>query len=138
MVSMWYAMREALAIAAEEGLDAMWARHRAAHRQLWAGLAELGLEPFVADDAERLVTINTIKVPAGVDAAALCARAMSELSVEIAGGLGPTVGKVWRVGLLGANARPACVELVLAAFRGGLAAQGYKAPAKNGHAAASS
>ena len=62
MVSMWYAMREALAIVSEEGLEASWARHEAVHRQLLAGLGELGLEPFVADPKDRLATVNTIKV----------------------------------------------------------------------------
>lgn len=46
----------------------------------------------------RLVTVNTIKVPEGVDWAALTADAMSQYAVEIAGGLGPSAGKVWRVG----------------------------------------
>jgi alanine-glyoxylate transaminase/serine-glyoxylate transaminase/serine-pyruvate transaminase len=52
-VSTFYAMREALAIAGEEGLEAMWVRHVAMHRRLWAGLAALGLEPFVEDEADR-------------------------------------------------------------------------------------
>jgi len=34
MTSMWYAMREALAIVAEQGLESMWARHEAAHKQV--------------------------------------------------------------------------------------------------------
>ena len=58
---MWYAMREALALVAEAGLEPLWARHRAVHDQLWAGLSAMGLEPFVKDPAERLVTVNTIK-----------------------------------------------------------------------------
>ncbi|KIZ02593.1 Serine--pyruvate aminotransferase [Monoraphidium neglectum] len=126
MVSMWYAMREALAIAGDEGLEAMWARHSQAHRDLWEGLRALGLEPFVEKDADRLITVNTIKVPPGIDFAALTAHAMANFSVEISGGLGPTAGKVWRVGLMGANATPASVQVVLAAFRAGLAAQGWK------------
>ncbi|EFN60011.1 hypothetical protein CHLNCDRAFT_48400 [Chlorella variabilis] len=121
MVSMWYAMREALAVLSEEGLEASWARHEAAHQQLWAGLRELGLEPFVEDPRDRLAT-----VPAGVDWAALCKHAMDAYGVEVSGGLGPTAGKVWRVGLMGYNAKPANVELVLVAFRTGLAKQGYK------------
>ncbi|KFM28006.1 Serine-pyruvate aminotransferase, mitochondrial [Auxenochlorella protothecoides] len=125
MVSMWYAMREALAIVAEEGLEAGWARHAAAHDQLWAGLTELGLEHFVPAPEDRLVTVNTIKVPEGVDWAALCKFAMERYAVEIAGGLGPTAGKIWRVGIMGYNAKPANIELVLAAFRDGLAAQGW-------------
>lgn len=121
MVSMWYAMREALAIVAEEGLEAMWARHEAVHKQLWEGLGAMGLEPFVEDPKDRLCTVNTIKVPAGVDWAGVVKNAMDKYNVEIAGGLGPTAGKVWRVGLMGYNATPANVELVLAAFKDGLA-----------------
>lgn len=126
MVSMWYAMREALALVAEEGLGPMWARHDAAYKQLWEGLTALGLEPFVEDPKDRLPTVNTIKVPAGVDWAALSKHALERYNVEVSGGLGPTVGKVWRVGLMGYNAKPANVVLVLAAFRSGLELQGYK------------
>lgn len=124
MVSTWYAMREALAVVAEEGLPSMWARHEACYHQLWDGLRSMGLQPFVENEADRLITINTIKVPDGVDWAAILKNAMDKYNVEIAGGLGPTMGKVWRVGLLGANATPANVELVLAAFRDGLKQQG--------------
>lgn len=125
MVSMWYAMREALALVAEEGLEAMWARHEAVHQQLWAGLSAMGLEPFVKDPKDRLCTVNTVEVPAGVDWAAVVKNAMDKYQVEIAGGLGPSAGKVWRVGLMGYNATPANVELVLAAFKDGLEQQGF-------------
>eukprot|EP00889_Picochlorum_renovo_P004271 jgi/Picre1/31301/NNA_006654.t1 len=125
MVSMWYSMREALALVAEEGLDAMWKRHQSVHEQLWAGLSEMGLKPFVEDPKDRLCTVNTIKVPEGVDWAAVCKNAMDKYEVEIAGGLGPSAGKVWRIGLMGYNATPATVELVLAAFKDGLTKQGY-------------
>lgn len=63
-------------------------------------------------------------MPEGVDWAAIVANAMEKYSVEIAGGLGPTVGKVWRVGIMGFNATDANVELVLASFRDGLKKQG--------------
>jgi len=120
MVSMWYAMREALALVAEEGLENMWKRHEDVHKQLWEGLSALGLEPFVEDPNDRLCTVNTIKVPEGVDWAAVCKNAMDKYNVEIAGGLGPTVGKVWRIGLMGYNATPANVALVIDAFADGL------------------
>jgi alanine-glyoxylate transaminase/serine-glyoxylate transaminase/serine-pyruvate transaminase len=45
----------------------------------------------------RLITVNTIKVPEGVDWAAVVKNAMDKFNLEIAGGLGPTIGKVWRV-----------------------------------------
>jgi alanine-glyoxylate transaminase/serine-glyoxylate transaminase/serine-pyruvate transaminase len=64
------------------------------------------------------------QVPEGVDWAAVVKNAMDKYSVEIAGGLGPTAGKVWRVGIMGFNATDANIELVLAAFRDGLKKQG--------------
>lgn len=124
MVSTCYAMREALEIVAEEGLEPMWARHLECHEMLWDGLRKLGLEPFVADAQDRLITVNTIKVPQGVDWAAVVKNAMDKYSLEIAGGLGPTAGKVWRIGVMGYNARPQNVALVVEAFRDGLAQQG--------------
>ena len=65
-------------------------------------------------------------MPEGIDWAALIKNAMDVYNVEIAGGLGPSAGKVWRVGIMGYNARPANIELVLAAFRDGLRKQGWK------------
>lgn len=48
----------------------------------------------------RLITVNTIKVPEGVDWAAVVKNAMDKYNLEIAGGLGPTAGKVWRIGVM--------------------------------------
>lgn len=124
MVSTWYAMREAFALVGDQGLDAMWANHRRLHEALWDGLRPLGLKPFVEKEADRLATVNTISVPDGVDWAALIKNAMDTFSLEIAGGLGPTAGKVWRVGIMGFNATDANVQLVVDAFRDGLAKQG--------------
>ncbi|KAI8464731.1 MAG: alanine-glyoxylate transaminase [Monoraphidium minutum] len=124
MVSMCYAMREALAVVEGEGLEKMWGRHLEMHEMLWDGLKKLGLQPFVEKDQDRLITVNTIKVPAGVDWAAVVKNAMDKYYLEIAGGLGPTAGKVWRIGLMGYNARPQNVALVVEAFRDGLQKQG--------------
>lgn len=124
LVSTWYAMREALALTANQGLEKLWKEHRACHEQLWAGLGEMGLEPYVQNPDDRLVTINTIKVPEGVDWAAVVAHCMEKYNVEISGGLGPSVGQVWRVGILGHNATPANIAAVLAAIKSGLQAQG--------------
>ena len=55
-------MREALAITAEEGLKQQWQRHENMHHMLWDGLKSMGLKSFVENDAERLITVNTIKV----------------------------------------------------------------------------
>ena len=72
-----------------------------------------------------LKTLNDAQVPEGVDWAAVVKNAMDSYSVEIAGGLGPTVGKIWRVGIMGFNAQPQNVAIVLTAIRDGLKKQGF-------------
>ncbi|CAI5989290.1 unnamed protein product [Closterium sp. NIES-64] len=119
------AMREALAMLAEEGLENVWQRHRSQAELLWAGLQELGLELFVEDHGSRLPTVTTVKVPEGVEWTKVTGHLMSKFNLEIAGGLGPTVGKVWRIGLMGNNARPANVALLLEALKDALEHAGF-------------
>jgi alanine-glyoxylate transaminase/serine-glyoxylate transaminase/serine-pyruvate transaminase len=95
------------------------------HRVLLSSLVRLSLTQTM-DPRSRLPCVNTIVIPAGVDGAALSGFAMSKYNLEIAGGLGPTMGKCWRVGVMGYNARPMNVNLVVTAFKEGLAAQGWK------------
>lgn len=125
MVSNVYALREALALLATEGLETSWNRHLVAAQQLWKGLEELGLDFFVPKPEDRLPTVTTVKVPAGVDWAAVPKFMMAKYSMEIAGGLGPTFGKVWRIGVMGHNARPATVALLLHALKDALISVGY-------------
>ena len=47
---------------AEEGLDHLWQRHSNCAQMLWGGLSSMGLEPLVEDPADRLCTVNTIRV----------------------------------------------------------------------------
>lgn len=124
LISVCYGMREALQIVGETGLEPIWAQHERLYHKLWDGLGKMGLKPFVENPNDRLVTVNTIKVPKDVDAAALIKNAMDTYSVEISGGLGASAGLVWRVGLLGFNATDANVALVLESFRDGLEKQG--------------
>lgn len=79
-------MREALAIVAEQGLHAMWRRHTEMGKYLWAGLNEIGLEPYVQDPTDRLITVNTIRVPKDIDAVKLIKFAMDKFSLEISAG----------------------------------------------------
>lgn len=114
-VNMNYAIREALMLVAEEGLENRWQRHQDAADLLWAGLEDMGLQCHV-DREIRLPTLTTVRIPDGVDGAAVAARMMQEYNIEIAGGLGDLAGKVWRIGLMGYNARPENVTLLLAAL----------------------
>ncbi|CAI5492897.1 unnamed protein product [Closterium sp. Naga37s-1] len=114
------AIREALALVVDEGLESVWHRHQSLADKLCAGIEELGLELFVKDPAIRLPTVTTIKVPEGVQWAHVTAYLMEKYNLEIAGGLGPTVGMVWRIGIMGNNARPANIALVMRALKDAL------------------
>ena len=112
---LFYALREGLRLVAEEGLAERWERHQVAADMFCAGLAEMGLEPHVAPEI-RLPSLTTVRVPEGVDAAAVSRRLLTEYNIEIAGGLGDLAGKIWRVGLMGYNARRETVAVLLRAL----------------------
>lgn len=115
-INMIYALNEALRIVKEEGLDARFARHKAAQEALIAGLLDLGLEPVV-NEPYRLPTLTTVYVPEGVSEAEVRRKLMDEFGIEIAGGLGIFKGKIWRIGLMGTNATKANVVRLLGALR---------------------
>jgi aspartate aminotransferase-like enzyme len=100
----------------EEGLDAVHARHAEGGRLLREGLAELGLELFAAA-GYRLPELTTVRVPDGVDSAAVRKELLERYDLEIGGGVGAYAATVWRIGLMGANATPDKVALVLAALK---------------------
>ena len=114
-ISMNYALREALRIVHEEGLERRFARHRANAELLWEGLESLGLE-LRAPLPRRLPMLTTVMIPDGVDGTAVQRRLLDEVNVEIAGGLGALKGKIWRVGLMGYSSRRENVLLLLAAL----------------------
>jgi alanine-glyoxylate transaminase/serine-glyoxylate transaminase/serine-pyruvate transaminase len=116
-INLYYGLREALAMVAEEGIEARWQRHQDNALLLWTGLADLGLSCHVAEPF-RLPTLTTVKVPDGVDAKAIARRLLSEYNIEVGLGLGELAGKVWRIGLMGHNSRPKNVLLLLDALRG--------------------
>lgn len=99
-----------------EGLSQVHARHREAGERLRAGLAELGLEPF-AVEGHRLPELTTVRVPEGVDSAQVRSRLLNEYDIEIGAGAGAYATSVWRIGLMGHNAQPATVEMLLGALR---------------------
>jgi len=114
-ISMIYALREALRLVLEEGLDARFARHRRNSAALLAGLAIFGCMPQ-AQDGHRLPTLNCVTVPNGVDEAVIRKSLLAEFGIEIGGGLGPLAGKVWRIGLMGESSRQEHVMALLSAL----------------------
>jgi alanine-glyoxylate transaminase/serine-glyoxylate transaminase/serine-pyruvate transaminase len=124
-ISMIYALREALRLVHEEGLEARWARHLRNHQALKAGLAALGIA-YAAAEGHQLPMLNAVWIPSGIDDGAIRKRLLSEFGIEIGGGLGDFKGKVWRIGLMGFSSRPNNVLLFLAALERCLLAQGAK------------
>ena len=111
-VNMNFGMREALRLIADEGLEAVWARHRRNAERLWTGLERLGLALHVPHDL-RLPTLTTVRIPEGVDGKAFSAHLLNNHGIEIGGGLGALAGKVWRIGLMGYNSQEANVDRLL-------------------------
>lgn len=130
-----YALREALLMVEEEGLPQRYARHERHHLALAAGIEAMGLSLLPPAD-ERLWTLNTVRVPAGVDEAAVRRTLLTTFNIEIGAGLGPLAGKIWRVGLMGAGSAPQTLLQFLAALEAALAANGHRVAAGAGVAAA--
>jgi alanine-glyoxylate transaminase/serine-glyoxylate transaminase/serine-pyruvate transaminase len=123
--SLLYALREALVAVEEEGLVARWARHLQHHEALARGVEALGLS-LLPPRGERLWTLNAVRVPDGVDEAAVRRQLLAEFSMEIGAGLGPLAGRIWRVGLMGAGSTASLLLLFLAAFGQALARAGHR------------
>ena len=134
-ISMVYALREALRIVAEEGLEARWKRHDLNARAFCAGIRGLGLKPF-AQPEYLLPSLITVGIPNGVEDGAVRQFLLQEYGIEIGGGLGPVQGQIWRVGLMGANSHRKNVTLALAALASALKEQGFRATVEEGLAAA--
>ena len=121
-INMIYALREALRIIAEEGLDARFERHRMNHRALVAGVEAMGLSMLVPEK-ERLPMLNAVRVPEGADDLKVRKMLLQAYGIEIGGGLGDLAGKIWRVGLMGHAARRKNVCLFLSALEAARKAQ---------------
>lgn len=135
-ISMNYALREALCLVREEGLEQRWERHRRNQQALVRGLEALGLQMVVAP-AYRLPSLTTVRVPEGVADAAVRSRLLQRFGIEIGGGLGKFKGNAWRVGLMGHTSTERNVALFLSALEVTLAEQGYQTGAGGVRAALS-
>jgi alanine-glyoxylate transaminase / serine-glyoxylate transaminase / serine-pyruvate transaminase len=124
-ISMFYALREALRLIDEEGLQARYDRHKLNHRAFVAGCEALGMKMHVAPD-HRLWTLNTPVLPEGVNDGELRSRLLHNYGIEVLGGFGPLAGKILRVGLMGASSTRNNVLLLLEALEHSLHALGHR------------
>jgi alanine-glyoxylate transaminase/serine-glyoxylate transaminase/serine-pyruvate transaminase len=135
-ISLIYGLREAARLVLEEGLEARWERHLQNQQALVAGLEAMGIELFVANPADRLPTVTSLKIPAGLDDKRVRQQLLDEFNIEIAGGIGPTKGQIWRVGLMGYSSQRTNVLLFLGAFEKVMLDQGHRLPSGAGVGAA--
>jgi alanine-glyoxylate transaminase/serine-glyoxylate transaminase/serine-pyruvate transaminase len=123
-ISMFYALREALRVVTEEGIENRWERHRRCHQSFVKGVEAMGLRLHVPV-GHRIATLNTVCVPKDVDETKVRKRLLDEASIEIAGGFGPLAGKVFRIGIMGPLATEENVQFFLKEFGKALNAEGY-------------
>ena len=115
-ISMVYSLYEALRLILEEGLQARFERHMRNYELLRDGLEDMGFEFLVAKEY-RLPMLNAVKIPAGIDEAAVRGRLLDEYNIEVGGGLGDFAGKIWRIGLMGCSSTEGHVNMFLSALK---------------------
>jgi alanine-glyoxylate transaminase/serine-glyoxylate transaminase/serine-pyruvate transaminase len=125
-ISLIYALREAMRMVIEEGLEVRWERHRQNQLALIAGVEAMGLKPFVENPADRLPTVTAVKIPAGIDDLKVRNELLEEFNIEIAGGIGATKGQIWRLGLMGYCSQKQFVLELLGALDKALVDQGHR------------
>ena len=131
-----YALREALRLLAEEGIEECWARHRRVAGSIKAGVEAMGLGLNVAED-HWLPTLNPVEVPDGVDDGRVISRLNEEYGIEIVPGLGALGGEIFRVGCMGHSARPRNATRFVSAFGTVLESEGADVDVDAGVAATS-
>jgi alanine-glyoxylate transaminase/serine-glyoxylate transaminase/serine-pyruvate transaminase len=124
-ISMFYALREALLVIADEGIENRFERHRRSHKFFVEQIEKMGLRMHVPAE-HRIPTLNTVLVPSGVDDGKVRKRLLDGPGIEIAGGFGPLAGKIFRIGLMGPLAAEENVRFFLGEFTKALSAEGYR------------
>ena len=124
-MSLIYALREALRVVLEEGLDTRYERHEHNARALLAGAKAIGLQP-AAEEGYRAPMLTTLRIPDGIDDTIIRKGLITDYVIEIGAGLGIFAGKAWRIGLMGESSNQRNVMLVLNALEKLLIASGHK------------
>jgi alanine-glyoxylate transaminase/serine-glyoxylate transaminase/serine-pyruvate transaminase len=97
-----------------EGQEARMKRQASAAARVREGLGELGFQMLVDDDAASPVCTAVLGLP-GMDVRHFIRWLLEQRGLHISGGLGPLMGRIFRVGHMGAGADPAVVDRFLAA-----------------------
>jgi alanine-glyoxylate transaminase / serine-glyoxylate transaminase / serine-pyruvate transaminase len=115
-IVMIYSLHAGLGTVLDEGLDAVWERHRRVGARLHTELPDLGFR-LAAEKGHELPQLTTAWLPEGADDAALRKSLLETYGIEVGIGLGEFAGKAWRIGLMGHSARDRSVTTLLGALR---------------------
>ncbi len=113
--TLYYGLQAALELIFAEGLEARWQRHREVGQLLQQRLQEMGCRLFAAE-GYRLPMLTAVLPPEGVDAGAVRRALLEQFNIEVGAGLGELKDKLWRIGLMGYNARRAMVDTICGAL----------------------
>ena len=117
-ISALYGLRASLRQVVEEGVNARARRHEEASANLIERMRTFGFEPLV-EEPHRLPPLTTLRLPSFLGPEQeldLRKRLLTTHGIEVGGGLGALSGEVWRVGLMGENARLESVDRLIAAL----------------------
>jgi alanine-glyoxylate transaminase / serine-glyoxylate transaminase / serine-pyruvate transaminase len=115
-ISMICALHAGLGALLDEGLDAVWERHRRVGARLQEALPEFGFR-LAAEQGHRLPQLTSAWLPEGADDAALRKQLLETYGIDVGGGIGEFAGTAWRIGLMGNSARDRSVTALLGALR---------------------
>lgn len=119
-----------------EGPEAVWARHALTAAACRAGVRGLGLSLWPVREEIASPTATAVRVPEGVDAAAVLAEARARYGVSLSAGRAETDGKLIRIGHMGPTAQPMYALVAVAALGGAMRALGHAVDIAAGLAAA--
>jgi alanine-glyoxylate transaminase/serine-glyoxylate transaminase/serine-pyruvate transaminase len=96
-----YGLRESLAMFAEEGLTAVFARHARHAEATRRAVRAWGLDIVCANPAEYSRTLTAVLLPDGHDADRVRAIVLDRYNASLGAGLGKLAGRAFRIGHLG-------------------------------------
>ena len=111
----------------EGGLDNGIARHKLHGDALLKGIQGMGLETF-GNLQHKMNNVLGVMIPQGVNGDQVRKLMLEDFGIEIGTSFGPLIGKVWRIGTMGYNARKDCVMQTLSALESVLTHLGFRTP----------
>ena len=120
-----FGARECARLILEEGLDNGIARHKLHGDALLKGIQGMGLETF-GNLQHKMNNVLGVMIPQGVNGDQVRKLMLEDFGIEIGTSFGPLIGKVWRIGTMGYNARKDCVMQTLSALESVLTHLGFR------------